>query len=349
MRTILDDLERGVPVADGDLAALIRWSEPAIFEDLCRRADRVRERNMGPEVHLRGLIEISNICRNNCCYCGIRRDNLSVNRYRMTPEEIVEAAKTGVELGYGTIVLQSGEDPWFDGQRVEDLIRRIKDMDMAVTLSLGERELEEYALWREAGADRYLLRHETADPELYRRLNPGMTLERRIQILYHLKDLGYQVGAGFMVGLPGQTPEILVRDLRLLQELDVEMAGIGPFIANPATPLGGDPSGGLEASLTMVALTRLLLPMAHIPATTALGSIDPMGREKALQAGANIVMPNLTPVKYREDYQLYPGKICLSETAEHCKGCLAGRIESIGRRMGRGPGHSPKWNKRREA
>jgi biotin synthase len=189
-----------------------------------------------------------------------------------------------------------------------------------------------------------LLRHETADAALYDRLNPGMTLEHRVAILKHLKKLGYQVGAGFMVGLPGQTPEILVADLRLLVSLDVEMVGIGPFIAHPETPLGGNPSGSLEQTLTMVALTRLLLPMAHIPATTALGSIDPTGREKALQAGANVVMPNLTPVVYREDYQLYPGKICLSETADACQGCLQRRIESIGRRVGQGPGDSPKAN-----
>lgn len=346
---ILDRLEQGLPVSDGEIAEIIGWTDPAVFDDLCRRADRVRERIMGPEVYLRGLIEISNICRNDCCYCGIRRSNAMVNRYRMTPEEIMETAKLGLELGYGTVVLQSGEDPWFTGPLVAEIIRGIKGLGLAVTLSLGEREPEEYALWREAGADRYLLRHETADPELYRRLNPGMTLEHRIDILRQLKHLGYQVGAGFMVGLPGQTPEILVRDLRLLQELDVEMAGIGPFIAHPETPLGGEPSGTLEASLTMVALARLLVPEAHIPATTALGSIDPTGREKALQAGANIVMPNLTPVKYREDYQLYPGKICLSETADHCKGCLARRIQSIGRQVGRGPGHSPKWNKQREA
>lgn len=346
---VLERLERGTPVSDAELAALIRWTDRAVFEELCQRADRVRERTMGPEVHLRGLIEISNICRNDCCYCGIRRSSPQVHRYRMTPEEIIEAAKLGVELGYGTIVLQSGEDPWFDGPKVAEIVRAIKSLEMAVTLSLGERELEEYALWREAGAERYLLRHETADPELYRRLNPGMTLEHRVNLLHHLKKMGYHVGAGFMVGLPGQTPEILVRDLRLLQELDVEMAGIGPFIAHPETPLGGNPSGTLEASLTMVALARLLVPEAHIPATTALGSIDPTGREKALQSGANIVMPNLTPVKYREDYQLYPGKICLSETAEHCKGCLAGRIEGIGRQVGHGPGHSPKLNKNREA
>lgn len=339
---VLERLETGGDVTDAELASLIDWTDRAVFLDLCRRADLVRDRHMGPEVYLRGLIEFSNVCRNNCLYCGIRAGNGHVQRYRMTPEEILETAKSGLELGYGTIVLQSGEDPYFTGSMLAGVIRSIKALGLAVTLSVGERDPEDYRLWREAGADRYLLRHETADPELYGRLNPGMTLEHRIEILKYLKTLGYQVGAGFMVGLPGQTTASLVADLRLLQTLDLEMVGIGPFIVHPETPLAGNPSGTLEKALTMVALARMMVPQAHIPATTALGSIDPTGREKALQAGANIVMPNLTPVRFREDYQLYPGKICLSETADVCKGCLTGRIESIGRSVGAGPGHSPK-------
>lgn len=346
---ILDRLENGGNITDAELSAMIEWTDRFVFLELCRRADRVRDCHMGPEVYLRGLIEFSNVCRNNCLYCGIRAENAHVKRYRMSPEEIVETAKGGQELGYGTIVLQSGEDPYFTGPMLAEIIRSIKKLGLAVTLSIGEREPEEYRLWREAGADRYLLRHETADPELYDRLNPGMTLEHRIGILKYLKTLGYQVGAGFMVGLPGQTTASLVADLRLIKDLDVEMVGIGPFIANPETPLAGCSSGTMEKTLTMVALARMMVPQAHIPATTALGSIDPSGREKALQAGANIVMPNLTPVCYREDYQLYPGKICLSETADVCKGCLTGRIESIGRCVGKGPGHSPKEAWKQEA
>jgi biotin synthase len=340
---LFERLKMGEPVTDEELLRLITWTDPEVFQRLCGLADSVREQTMGSDVHLRGLIEFSNICRNDCCYCGLRRSNSSVRRYRMTVEEILETARLGVKLGYGTVVLQSGEDLWYDSHLIAQIICKIKELGVAVTLSLGEREPWEYSLWREAGADRYLLRHETADFELYRKLNPGMSLEHRVFLLRTLKQMDYQVGSGFMVGLPGQTPESLVQDLRLLQELDVEMAGLGPFICNPETPLEGSSSGTMEATLTMVALTRLLLPLAHIPATTALGSMDPKGRERALQAGANVIMPNLTPVTYREDYQLYPGKICLSETADVCRGCLQGRIESIGRRLGTGPGHSPKW------
>lgn len=341
---VLDRLENGIPVADEELAELIETKDQTVCTALRQRADRVRARTMGPDVYLRGLIEFSNFCRNDCLYCGIRRSNSKVKRYRMTPDEIVETARSAVRFGYGTIVLQSGEDPYFTGPILADIIRRIKAMNLAVTLSIGERDFADYELWRAAGADRYLLRHETADAGLYDWLNPGMSLEHRVEILRQLKSLRYQVGAGFMVGLPGQTTEMLVADLRLLQRLDVEMVGIGPFISHPDTPLRDCPSGTLEKTLTMVALTRLLLPLAHIPATTALGSIDPTGREKALQSGANVMMPNLTPVAYREDYQLYPGKICLSETADACQGCLQRRIESIGRRVGQGPGHSPKMH-----
>jgi len=309
-------------------------------------ADRLRGETVGNEVHLRVLIEFSNYCRNNCLYCGLRRDNRQVARYRMTPEEIIAAAEQGATLGYRTMVLQSGEDPFYSAETVAALIRAIKGLGLVVTLSIGEREPWEYELWREAGAERYLMRYETADPDLYRRLHPGQSLERRVQLLKILKQLDYQVGTGFMVGLPGQDSRTLYADLELALAMEAEMVGIGPFIPHPATPLGREPGGTVELTCLMVALARLALPYAMIPATTALGSIDPSGREAALQAGANVVMPNLTLRKYRPDYQIYPNKICLSEDAADCRGCITRRIESIGRKVADDPGHNLLWMRR---
>lgn len=310
-------------------------------------ADRLRAETVGAGVHLRGLIEFSNYCRNNCLYCGLRRDNRQVVRYRMKPAEIIAAAEHGARLGYRTVVLQSGEDPAYSGETMAAIIRAIKGFGLVVTLSIGEREPWEYELWREAGAERYLMRHETADPALYGRLHPGQSLERRVALLKVLKGLDYQVGTGFMVGLPGQEGRTLYADLELALELEAEMVGIGPFIPHPATPLGREPGGTVELTCLMVALTRLALPYALIPATTALGSIDPSGREAALRSGANVVMPNLTPQKYRPDYQIYPNKICLGEEAVACRGCITRRIESLGRKVADDPGHNPLWLRRR--
>ncbi|MGE5583460.1 MAG: [FeFe] hydrogenase H-cluster radical SAM maturase HydE [Bacillota bacterium] len=311
-----------------------------------KEADDLRARTAGAAVHLRGLIEFSNYCRNNCLYCGLRRDNRRLNRYRMTKEEILAAARYGAELGYKTVVLQSGEDPAFTGEMIAEIVDAIRELGLVVTLSLGEREPWEYRLWRIAGAERYLMRHETADPILYDRLHPGQTLLKRVTLLQVLKELDYQVGTGFMVGLPGQTPETLLADLELARRLQAEMVGIGPFIPHPDTPLGQSTGGTVEQTCLMVALTRLSLPYALIPATTALGSIDPLGRELALQAGANVVMPNLTPRIHRADYQIYPNKICLGDEAAECRGCITRRIEAIGRTVAAGPGHHPFWVKR---
>lgn len=308
-------------------------------EALYGQADEVRARYVGEEVHLRGVIEFSNYCRRHCHYCGLRADNNRLARYRMQPEEILAAARRGVELGYGTIVLQSGEDPWYTGEMLAELVRAIKALGVAVTLCVGERPREEYELWREAGADRYLLKQETANPELYRRLHPGMSWEERLECLRWLKDLGYQVGSGNIVGLPGQTLEDLAADLLLLRELEVEMAGIGPFIPHPDTPLGGYPAGSLELTYRVLAVARLVIPWAHLPATTAVGTLAPNGRQLALQRGANVIMPNLTPDQYRPNYQIYPGKICINEEPEDCRHCLEGMIRSLGRRVGQGPGH----------
>lgn len=308
-----------------------------------KAADSLRSQTVGDEVHLRGLIEFSNYCRNNCHYCGLRRDNRQLTRYRLSMAEIVAAGEEGVRLGYRTVVLQSGEDPAYTAWSVATLVRELKALGLVVTLSLGEREPWEYELWRAAGAERYLMRHETADHALYAALHPGQSLAKRISLLKVLKELEYQVGTGFMVGLPGQSPETLWTDLELALELDAEMVGIGPFIPHPATPLGECVGGTVEETCLMVALTRLILPQALIPATTALGSLSPLGREAALRSGANVVMPNLTPRVYRPDYQIYPNKICLGEEAAECRGCITRRIESIGRRVALGPGHHPRW------
>ncbi len=306
-------------------------------------ADRVRAETVGDAVHLRGLIEFSNYCRNNCLYCGLRRNNRKVSRYRMAPREIIAVAEDGARLGFKTIVLQAGEDPAYSGNLIAEIVREIKKLGPVVTLSIGEREPREYELWRHAGAERYLMRHETADPLLYERLHPGQSFIRRVSRLKILKELDYQVGAGFMVGLPGQSAETLKADLELAWELQAEMVGIGPFIPHPDTPLGKEPGGTLERTCLMVALTRLALPYALIPATTALGSIDPLGREAALRAGANVVMPNLTPKKYRPDYQIYPNKICLEEELVQCRGCITRRIEAVSRTVANDPGHNLVW------
>lgn len=320
------------------LSALPGEEERALYS----LADAFRARYVGDEVHLRGVIEFSNHCRRRCLYCGLRADNRSLARYRMQPEEILAVARRGVELGYGTIVLQSGEDPWYTAEMLADLVAVIKELGVAVTLCVGERPREEYKRWREAGADRYLLKQETANPELYQRLHPDMSWEERLTRLRWLKDLGYQVGSGNIVGLPGQTLEDLAADLLLLRELEVEMAGIGPLIPHPDTPLRGCPAGSLPLTYRVLAVARLVIPWAHLPATTAVGTLDPNGRRLALQRGANVVMPNLTPRKYRAHYQIYPGKICLQEEPEDCRECLEGMIRSLGRRVGRGPGHGLK-------
>lgn len=335
--------EAGADLGRDELACLLSL-EGEEQEALFAAADRVRTRVMGDGVHLRGLIEFSNICRMDCCYCGIRRSNRHVHRYRMAPEEIVAAAQGAWRLGYGSVVLQSGEGDALNPEELARVVREIKvATPLAVTLSVGERTREEYALWREAGADRFLLRHETADPDLFARLRPGRRLEQRLQCLQWLRELGYQVGSGFMVGLPGQTVGTIADDILLLRRLNVEMAGIGPFIPAPNTPLAGAPAGTAERTLNAVACVRLTIPDAHIPATTALGTIHPRGRQLALACGANVIMPNVTPRRYREHYQLYPNKICLQEEPEQCAPCVAALILGEGRFVANGPGHSPRW------
>ena len=295
-------------------------------------ADTVRKKFVGDGVYLRALIEFSNYCKNNCLYCGIRAGNTHVKRYRLTPEKIVQTARQAAGFGYKTIVLQSGEDVWFDTDKLCEIIREIKKLDVALTLSIGEKPCEEYAAYRRAGADRYLLRIETTDKILYEKLDPGMRFENRVRCLHDLKELGYEVGSGSLVGLPGQTVESLADDLLFFQQLPVDMAGIGPFIPHPQTPLASEkPDGHFELALKMMAVMRLLLPDINIPATTAMESLHPDGRLLALKSGANVVMPNTTDTEFRPFYELYPGKICLGDSAEKCRGCVEGKIKSIGR------------------
>ncbi len=301
--------------------------------ELFRSADEIRRRYYGIDVYIRGLIEFTNVCKNNCLYCGIRRDNANAERYRLSREDIMNCCRNGYELGFRTFVLQGGEDPYYTDEIICGIVSDIKNEfpDCAVTLSLGEKEYESYAAYKRAGADRYLLRHETANEEHYKRLHPAeMSLRHRKDCLFNLKRLGYQTGSGFMVGSPYQTAECLVEDLRFLQELQPAMIGIGPFIPHADTPFKDFAGGSLALTLRMVAILRHLFPYALIPSTTALGTIDPRGRELGLKAGANVVMPNLSPVRVRKLYTLYDNKICTGEEAAECRFCLQRRVESAG-------------------
>ena len=300
---------------------------------LREEALHLRRQYYGNKVFTRGLIEFTNYCKNNCRYCGIRSGNRNVRRYRLSEEDIMECCESGYELGYRTFVLQGGEDTYYTDEQMAAIIRRIKSRfpDAAVTLSIGEKSYESYKKFREAGADRYLLRHETADEDLYRALHPqAMSLENRKKCLWNLKELGYQVGAGFMVGAPGQTSAHLAKDLVFLQELEPHMVGIGPFIPHHDTIYAEEKAGSVELTLFLLSVIRIMLPQVLLPATTALGTLDPLGREKGLTAGANVVMPNLSPVKNRKLYELYDNKICTGEEAAECRNCLSHRVRQVG-------------------
>jgi biotin synthase len=344
-----------------DRSAILGWlteTDEARLEDLWAEADRVRREHVGDEVHLRGLIEISNHCLRQCHYCGLRAGNRDVTRYRMSPDEIVASAQQAGSFGYGTVVLQAGEDDGLTVDGVTTIVRRIKtEVGLAVTLSLGERTVDELRAWREAGADRYLLRFETSNGDLFSRMHPPRGKDRpaRMSLLRQLGPLGYEVGSGVMIGIPGQSYEDLANDLELFRELDLDMIGVGPFIAHPATPFGQEeaPAGKDQAPATelmtykMIALARLLCPDANIPSTTALATLNiAEGRELGLQRGANIVMPNMTPPEYRVYYEIYPAKACIRETSDMCNRCITGRIEKIGRAIGKGPGPSPNARRR---
>ena len=328
----------------------LQVSDDAALQRLWHQADQTRRRHVGDAVHLRGLIEVSNYCARHCHYCGIRAPNTGVRRYRMTADEVVACAAQAHRFGYGTVVLQAGEDPALTTDWVTDVIGRITaETPLAITLSLGERTPAELAAWRAAGADRYLLRFETSNAELFARIHPpmgGRAADRRA-LLAELRRLDYEVGSGVMIGIPGQTWDDLARDIALFAELDLDMIGVGPFIPHPDTPLGAAPAAAAPEQVPadelttykVIALTRLVRPDANIPSTTALATLNQVnGRELGLQRGANIVMPNITPPQYRCLYDIYPNKACLSETAEQCEGCLKGRILAIGRTLGVGRG-----------
>ncbi len=325
------------------LLRTVAADRPALFQ----RADALRRARLGDAVPLRGIVEFSNICANNCLYCGIRAANTRVRRYRLSPDEILAIARRMADWQQMTIVLQSGEAPSADGDRtLGELIRRIKkETPLAVTLSVGNRPRDVYARWRDCGMDRYLLRFETSDARLFAQLHPDGTLVERLDCLRALRALGVQTGSGFMLGVPGETLAVLADNILLCRELDLDMIGIGPFIPHPDTPLAAAPNAyAADPELFFVALAtlRLFNSDAHIPATTAFDAVVSGGRDLALQRGANVFMPNSTPGEYRKDYLLYPNKPCVDEDAGQCAQCVVLRLSALGRTVGQGPGHSIK-------
>ena len=338
MESILSKIENSHTATKEELTMLLTSSD--FDEEIFKAADRVREKYLGNEVHLRGLVEFSNVCKCQCKYCGLRAQNDKLERYTLNPDEVIDLVKKAVSYGYKTIVMQSGENCVYKHSEMVDLIRKVKEYDVALTLSIGEKTYQEYKDYKEAGADRFLLRIETTDEELYKKMHPGMSLENRFKCLENIKELGLEVGTGCLVGLPGQTMESLANDILFFKELGADMVGIGPFIPNPNTPLADEKVGDFNLALKVMALTRLLLPDINIPATTAMETLDPKGRIIALQSGANVVMPNVTEGDYRRKYEIYPGKICINDTPAHCRGCISGKIASIGRTVATSKGNS---------
>ncbi len=344
-----------------DDSKILQWlkeNDLQALERLWKQADEVRAANVGDDVHLRGLLELSNHCVRCCGYCGINAGNKELTRYRMSFDEIMECVDEAYSFGYGTIVMQAGEDPALDRDFIEKVVKKIKkDYSLAVTLSLGERSDDELLCWRKAGADRYLLRFETSNPVLFDRIHPpwdNAAKVDRIEMLLRLRDMGYEIGSGVMVGIPGQSFEDLANDILMFKRLDLDMIGVGPYIRHPATELGKNAEdfildGGRQVESSelmcykMIALTRLVCPQANIPSTSALATLNIAdGRERGLCRGANILMPNITPTKYRQFYEIYPSKACIFETAKQCRGCMAARIKSIGRSVGQGRGSRKK-------
>lgn len=325
-------------IKDGELkkeeyVTLIHQINKEEIERLRKEAVRIRKQYYGNKVYVRGLIEFTNYCKNNCYYCGIQAANQQVERYRLSEEEILGCCKDGYELGFRTFVLQGGEDPFFSDEKIVALIQKIKERypDCALTLSIGEKSKKSYEAYKRAGADRYLLRHETANEAHYRILHPEpLRLSNRKQCLYDLKECGFQVGAGFMVGSPGQTAETIAEDFIFLKELQPQMVGIGPFIPHHDTRFSKEKAGSVEKTLLFLSMIRIILPKVLLPATTALGTVDKNGREQGILSGANVVMPNLSPISNRKKYELYDNKICTGEESAQCKSCLQKRMESIG-------------------
>ncbi|MBQ9278430.1 MAG: [Lachnospiraceae bacterium] len=334
MKNLIYDLKINKNLKDDELIELL---ETDIYDDkLHMAADEIRRMNYKDEVYIRGLIEFTNYCKNDCYYCGIRKSNIKSERYRLSKKDILKCCENGYKLGYRTFVLQGGEDPYYTDDLICEIVSEINKSysDCAITLSIGEKSFESYKRYFDSGARRFLLRHETADDEHYSKLHPdSMSLDNRKRCLFDLKKIGYQVGSGFMVGSPYQTTQNLVADLRFLQELKPDMIGIGPYINHKDTPFSGKENGTLELTLKLVSILRLMFPYALIPSTTALGTISPLGRELGLKSGANVVMPNLSPVETRKKYDLYENKICTGEEAAECRGCLERRVEIAGYRI----------------
>ncbi len=330
--TLLNKLKTQTVLSREEYLVLIRNRE-SVRDEAARLASSVRDAIYGKRIFIRGLIEFTNYCKNNCYYCGIRAQNEEAERYRLMPEEIIACTDSGYGLGFRTFVLQGGEDPYYSDEILVPIISKIKERfpDCALTLSVGERSYESYQKLKKAGADRYLLRHETANRQHYGMLHPeNMSWENRIRCLKDLKGLGFQTGAGFMVGSPGQTEEDLADELLFLKKIDPEMVGIGPFIPHKDTPFRDEVPGSAELTLFLLSLIRLTLPDVLLPATTALGTVDPMGREKGILSGANVLMPNLSPVDVRDKYLLYDNKICTGEEAAQCIECLKERVQKTG-------------------
>ncbi len=332
-KQLIDRLEKEHGLPKADMAALISADLPELRDHAKVWARAIVDQQYVKDIYIGGLIDFTNYCKNDCYYCGIRCSNAKAERYRLSMDEIMACCREGKKLGFRTFVLQGGEDPYYTDDRIVDLIYRIRTAypDCAITLSIGERERESYERFWAAGADRYLLRHETATESHYQKLHPrDLSLAHRKQCLWDLKEIGYQTGCGFMVGSPGQTAEHLAEDFQFIRELQPEMVGIGPFIPHSDTPFAGEMQGSMELVLYLLSLLRIQQPDLLLPATTALATIHPRGRELGIEAGANVVMPNLSPVGVREKYTLYDGKVCTGEEAAECRNCLEKRIESVG-------------------
>lgn len=344
---IIDKLYKEHNATEEELLYLLDNIDESSKDYLVNKANEVRMGTYKNKVYMRGLIEFTNYCIRDCKYCGIRKSNEKADRYRLTEEQIIDCAVLGDKLGYKTVVLQGGEDPYFTDDKMVEIITKIKSKlpNNAITLSIGERSYESYKKMFEAGADRFLLRHETATKALYEKLHPNASFENRRKCLENLREIGYQIGSGFMIGLPGQDNKSLVDDLIYIKKLKPHMCGIGPFIPHTDTPLKNEQGGTLEKTVIMLAILRLLLPDTLLPATTSLGTIDPTGREKGIKAGANVVMPNLSPTNVREKYSLYDGKICTGDEAAECRMCIENRMKKVGFEIEVTRGDSILWEK----
>ncbi len=348
IKNLIDRLYESNNLDYENLVCILENIDKSDKEYLVEKAHETRMKIYGDKVYMRGLIEFTNYCKKACKYCGISATNNSVDRYRLSLKDILYCCEMGYKLGYRTFVLQGGEDTFYTDDKIVEIVTEIKAKypDAAVTLSIGEKPYESYERYYKAGADRYLLRHETANPELFEKIHTNSTYDNRIECLWNLKKIGYQVGAGFMVGIPSQTKADLAKDLVFLKELDPEMIGIGPFIPHKDTIYKDEQGGTVEDTTTMIALLRLLLPYSLLPATTALGTIDPLGREQGIRAGGNVVMPNLSPTNVREKYSLYDGKICTGDEAAECRLCIENRIVSSGFSIDMSRGDNIKWRER---